>query len=106
MLECSLSITVLVQHSSQNGMTGYDSRFVGYAANRKTTSAEPQAKEPVDEKNKICWFGCPCRDDYCGGCRSGWRGEITRAPSPRQLSTDHDYAVSTREYQSGQPSQW
>src|SRR3974377_820001 len=60
---------------SQNGMTGYDSRFVGYAANRKTSSTEPQAKEPVDEKNKVCWFGCPCRDDYRGGCRSGWRGE-------------------------------
>ena len=28
----------------------------------------------------------------------------TRAPSPRQLPTDHDYAVSTREYQSDQPS--
>jgi hypothetical protein len=29
----------------------------------------------------------------------------TRAPSPRQLLADHDYAVSTREYQSDQPSQ-
>jgi len=29
----------------------------------------------------------------------------TRAASPRQLPTDHDYAVSTREYQSDQPSQ-
>ena len=29
----------------------------------------------------------------------------TRASSPRQLPTDHDYAVSTREYQSDQPSQ-
>ena len=29
----------------------------------------------------------------------------TRDPSPRQLPTDHDYAVSTREYQSDQPSQ-
>ena len=29
----------------------------------------------------------------------------TRALSPRQLPTDHDYAVSTREYQSDQPSQ-
>ena len=28
-----------------------------------------------------------------------------RAFSPRQLPTDHDYAVSTREYQSDQPSQ-
>src|SRR5579872_1286212 len=28
----------------------------------------------------------------------------TRASSPRQLPTDHDYAVSTREYQSDQPS--
>ena len=28
----------------------------------------------------------------------------TRAVSPRQLPTDHDYAVSTREYQSDQPS--
>jgi hypothetical protein len=28
----------------------------------------------------------------------------TRAISPRQLPTDHDYAVSTREYQSDQPS--
>ena len=28
----------------------------------------------------------------------------TRAFSPRQLPTDHDYAVSTREYQSDQPS--
>jgi hypothetical protein len=29
----------------------------------------------------------------------------TRAVSPRQLPTDHDYAVSTREYQGDQPSQ-
>ena len=29
----------------------------------------------------------------------------TRDVSPRQLPTDHDYAVSTREYQSDQPSQ-
>ena len=29
----------------------------------------------------------------------------TRVCSPRQLPTDHDYAVSTREYQSDQPSQ-
>jgi hypothetical protein len=29
----------------------------------------------------------------------------TRVSSPRQLPTDHDYAVSTREYQSDQPSQ-
>ena len=29
----------------------------------------------------------------------------TRDSSPRQLPTDHDYAVSTREYQSDQPSQ-
>ena len=28
----------------------------------------------------------------------------TRVSSPRQLPTDHDYAVSTREYQSDQPS--
>ena len=28
----------------------------------------------------------------------------TRATSPRQLPTDHDYAVPTREYQSDQPS--
>ena len=28
----------------------------------------------------------------------------TRAPSPRQLPTDHDYAVPTREYQSDQSS--
>src|SRR5437016_7564636 len=30
----------------------------------------------------------------------------TRAPSPRLLPTDHDYAVSTRGYQSDQPSHW
>lgn len=29
----------------------------------------------------------------------------TRDLSPRQLPTDHDYAASTREYQSDQPSQ-
>ncbi len=29
----------------------------------------------------------------------------TRVSSPRQLPTDHDYAASTREYQSDQPSQ-
>ena len=28
----------------------------------------------------------------------------TRAFSPRQLPTDHDYAVSTREHQTDQPS--
>jgi hypothetical protein len=35
----------------------------------------------------------------CGGAPVS-----TRAVSPRQLPTDHDYAVSTREYQSDQPS--
>src|SRR6185436_10604857 len=35
----------------------------------------------------------------CGGLPSS-----TRVPSPRSLPTDHDYAVSTREYQSDQPS--
>src|SRR5438093_7507116 len=30
----------------------------------------------------------------------------TRATSPRQLPTDHDYAVPTREYQSDQPSRF
>ncbi len=29
----------------------------------------------------------------------------TRVSSVRQLPTDHDYAVSTREYQADQPSQ-
>ena len=33
----------------------------------------------------------------CGGAPAS-----TRAVSPRQLPTDHDYAVSTREYQSDQ----
>ena len=28
----------------------------------------------------------------------------TRAVSPRQLPTDHDYAAATREYQCDQPS--
>ena len=35
----------------------------------------------------------------------GRSSDRTRADSPRQLPTDHDYAVSTREYQSDQPSQ-
>jgi hypothetical protein len=35
--------------------------------------------------------------------RQGLR-DLTRAISPRQLPTDHDYAVPTREYQSDQPS--
>ena len=39
------------------------------------------------------------RDSLCGGPSGS-----TRAASPRQLPTDHDYAVSTREYQSDQPS--
>jgi hypothetical protein len=34
----------------------------------------------------------------------GRSSDRTRADSPRQLPTDHDYAVSTREYQSDQPS--
>jgi len=29
---------------------------------------------------------------------------LTRADCPRQLPTDHDYAASTREYLSDQPS--
>ena len=35
---------------------------------------------------------------YAAGLR------LDRATSPRQLPTDHDYAVPTREYQSDQPS--
>ena len=34
----------------------------------------------------------------------GRSSDRTRADSPRQLPTDHDYAVATREYQSDQPS--
>jgi hypothetical protein len=34
----------------------------------------------------------------------GRSSDQTRATSPRRLPTDHDYAVSTREYQSDQPS--
>jgi hypothetical protein len=34
----------------------------------------------------------------------GRSSDRTRVDSPRQLPTDHDYAVSTREYQSDQPS--
>src|SRR5207249_9465315 len=37
--------------------------------------------------------------NLCGGPPGS-----TRALSPRQLPTDHDYAVPTREYQSDQPS--
>ncbi len=37
--------------------------------------------------------------------RYGLNGLI-RATSPRQLPTDHDYAVSTREYQTDPPSFW
>jgi hypothetical protein len=48
-----------------------------------------------------------------GGTRKGESSKVlcgrsadrTRAYSPRQLLTDHDYAASTREYQSDQPSQ-
>jgi hypothetical protein len=39
------------------------------------------------------------RELLCGGLPGS-----TRAISPRQLPTDHDYAVSTREYQTDQPS--
>src|SRR5215217_3297732 len=58
----------------------------------------------------------PWRERSNGGGREGTRnGESstnlcggpqgsTRALSPRQLPTDHDYAVPTREYQSDQPS--
>ena len=34
----------------------------------------------------------------------GRSSDRTRADSPRQLPTDHDYAVSTREYQSDSSS--
>src|SRR5262249_45298779 len=33
-----------------------------------------------------------------------WASAPARVPSPKQLSTDHDYAVPTREYQSDQSS--
>src|SRR5215469_17648100 len=60
--------------ASHNGMTGRDSRSWVMLRIGKTSSTEPQAKEPVDEKNKICWPGCPCRDDCGGGCRQD--GEV------------------------------
>jgi hypothetical protein len=41
------------------------------------------------------------RELLCGGLPGS-----TRAFSPRQLPTDHDYAVSTREYQADQPSRF
>lgn len=53
-------------------------------------------------------------EDRASRSRSQYEGESsyalcdrlsrTRDPSPRQLPTDHDYAVSTRGYQSDQPS--
>jgi hypothetical protein len=47
--------------ASHKGMTGCDSRSWVMLRSEKTSSTEPQAKEPVDEKNKICWPGFPCR---------------------------------------------
>jgi len=49
----------------------------------------------IEEHTERRILGCPMRQAF----------RQTRATSPRQLPTDHDYAVPTREYQSDQPSQ-
>ncbi len=49
----------------------------------------------IEEHTERRILECPMRQAF----------RVTRAFSPRQLPRDHDYPVSTREYQSDQPSQ-
>src|ERR1700676_3761448 len=51
---------------SQNGMTGSDSQaWVMLRIGREAVQSHKR-KEPVDEENKVCGVGCPCRDDFGG----------------------------------------
>ena len=56
-------------------MTDSDSQDVGYAVNRKIKTQSHMRKVSVYEEDKIRWFRCPRRDDYRGGCRTGWRSQ-------------------------------
>jgi Transposase len=58
--------------TSHDGVTGSDSQDVGYAENRKiTTKSHNAIRSRSHEQDKVCRFGCPCRD-YCGrGAESG-----------------------------------
>src|ERR1700694_2579743 len=51
------------------GMTGSDSQaWVMLRIGRQAVQSHKR-REPVDEENKVCRFGCPCRDDF--GSRGG-----------------------------------
>src|SRR5215475_13350423 len=53
--------------------------------------------EPVDEKNKICWFGCPCGDDSGRSSRAGGRGKSTRDHSePGRVDSEAGEETGTR----------
>jgi hypothetical protein len=57
---------------SHNGMTGSDSQaWVMLRIGRQAVQSHKR-KEPVDEENKICGVGCPCRDDFGSRGGAGW----------------------------------
>ena len=57
------------------------------------------------QRRQCGWWSRETRKGESSKVLCGRSSDRTRVDSPRQLPTDHDYAVSTREYQSDQPSQ-
>ena len=70
-------------------MTDSDSQDVGYAVNRKIKTQSHMRKVSVYEEDKIRWFRCPRRDDYRGGCRTGWRSQtVWRDSESRRVDSE------------------
>src|ERR1019366_6165126 len=58
--------------NSQKGMPGSDSQaWVMLRIGRQAVQSHKR-KEPVDEENKVCRIGCPCRDDFGSRGGAGW----------------------------------
>src|SRR5580704_4781344 len=58
---------------SHNGMTGSDSQACIMLRIGRPRVQSHTRKEPVDEENKVCGVGCPCRDNFSsrGGAGRG-----------------------------------
>src|SRR6266404_3131055 len=65
-----------VEAISHNGMTGSDSQAWVMLRIGRSAVQSHKRKEPVNEENKVCRFGCPCRDDCDSDSGAGRRGKV------------------------------
>ena len=73
-------------------------------AARRAAASPRSAGADITDGTQHQWWSKGTRNGESSRTPMRRASGATRDPSPRQLPTDHDYAVSTREYQSDQPS--